>query len=148
MIYGFQPLWWIFRPFWPYFRALPVILQVKYSWTTNRNMRFLIKMRGRWSLYDYWFMKLGFWPFWRIFDPFWCVLAFFMHFRSSERYIMYETLIEKWVLRSDWGIYQVSTINGSRDIGFGPFWAFFDLLGQNLALSHKDSKWIFLVVII
>ena len=72
-------------------------------------------MRGRWSLYDYWFMKLGFWPFWRIFYPFWCVLAFFMHFRSSERYVMYETLIEKWVLRSFWGVKLLSTINISWD---------------------------------
>ena len=60
-------------------------------------------------------------PFIRNFGPFWPYLGIFEHFRLSERYEIYERLIETWSFWLKWGVYQVSTTNGSRDRDFGPF---------------------------
>ena len=122
------------RHFW----ALSVIWEVWNIWNINRTKIFLIKMRGVSSFYDQRIARDRFWVLLTHFGPFWPYLGIFEHFRLSDRYEIYETLIElieliNWTilnmvkieLRSSWlkwGVCQVSTTNGSQEIDFGSFW--------------------------
>ena len=104
-------------------------------------MIFLIKLRGLPSFYD---QRLTRYRFWALLTPFghiWPCLVILRHFRSSERYELYETLIGIWCFWSKWGVYQVSKINGSWYIDFCPlltlfghFWPLLTLFGQFWAL--------------
>ena len=76
--------------------------------------------------------EIYFWPFWSLFMPFWPLVvpydpiwAFLEQVRLSEMYEIYEKLIEIWSFWLKWGVYQVSTTNGLREIDFWPFWSFF-----------------------
>ena len=129
--YRFWALAIPFGPFWPqvvdltlfkHFWALTVIWQVWNIWNINRNMIFLIKMRGLPSLYDQRFTRYRLWALLIPFGPFWPYLGIFEHFRLSDRYATYETLTETWSFWLKWGVYQVSTTNGSRDIDSWLFW--------------------------
>ena len=73
-------------------------------------------------------------------DLYWAILTIsglFRHFRMSEGHTMYETLIETCTFWTKWGVSQVPATNGSRDIGFGPFWHFWTNLAQ---FRHFPTK--------
>ena len=115
---------WFLLNLFGHFWALPVIWQVRNIWKININMIFLIKMRGLPSFYD---QRLTRYRFLALLTPFghiWPCLVIFRHFRSSERYELYETLIGIWCFWSKWAVYQVSKINSSWYINFSPFGSF------------------------
>ena len=69
---------------------------------------------------------------WAFFLPFWRFLGIFRHFQASENHTMYDTLIENWVLRSDWGSTKFLGPTGREILNyeiFGPFWAILTFLG-------------------
>ena len=91
--------WVLLTPFWSlltlfgHFWALPVIWQVWYIWNINRNMIFLIKMRGLPSFYNQRFARYRFLalliPFYALLTPccpFLPYLGIFENLRSSEKY--------------------------------------------------------------
>ena len=62
---------------------------------------------------------------WGFFGPFWPFLVKKGHFRWSDGYTLYETLIGNLSFRLKWGVYHVRTTNrsGGIDLGnFEPFW--------------------------
>ena len=63
--------------------------------------------------------------FWKHFWAILTLFGLFRHFRSSEGHTMYETLMETCTFWTKWGVFQVPTTNGSWDIWFGCFWAYF-----------------------
>ena len=94
------------------FRAFLCIWEAYNVWNTYRKVGLSVRLRGLPSFYV---KRVARYRTWAFLGLFWATLTFlgiFRHFPASERHTMYETLIEKWVLRSDRGVYQVSTTNG------------------------------------
>ena len=86
----------------------------------------MVKKRGQPTLYGQWYTKWRIFAFWPFFGPFWPFFRIFCPLQATERYIMYETLLERWALGWKWGVNQVSTVNGTRNREFlqcDPFWA-------------------------
>ena len=104
--------------------ALLVVWWVYIVSNTNRNMRFVVILRNQPTFYDKWFRRYWIRAFWPFFDSFWSKKG---PLECSDGYILSETLIESWGLRSFWGVNQPTT-NRSGDIElaifglFGPFW--------------------------
>ena len=92
---------WDFSKNWGPFStklALPVEKRNFFSINFNRNMYLLIILRGHWTLYEDWFTRYWIWHF----CPFFHILPQKGNFRSSEGYILYQTLIETHYLRLFW----------------------------------------------
>ena len=83
-------------------------------WGVNQ----LVTTNGSWD------MKFG-----KIY-PFGPFFAKKYHFRWSNKYMIYETLIGTYILRSFWGVNQLSTSSGSKDINFPKIWQFFAKIGN------------------
>ena len=128
----FWPLLALLVPFIPICAFLSIsghLRSMKWIWNCHWNMIFLMEMRGLPNFYNQRFVRYRFWPVLARFGPFLQYLVIFEHFRSSERYEIYETLIEKWCFRFRWGVNQVFRRRGSRDIGFDPpFGPFYPIL--------------------
>ena len=104
--------------FWPFLtlfgqkRALSMVWWIYIIWSTNKKLRLPVILRGQPTFYDQWFRRYrigDFWPFWH----------FFLkngHFRFSDGYTLYQTLIEKLSFRLKWGVYHVHKTSGSGDI--------------------------------
>ena len=104
-------------------------------------MTFLIEMKGLPSFNDQRFVRYRFWPVLTSFGPFLPYLGIFEHFWLSERYEIYETLIEKWCFSLKWGVYQVSRTRGTPDIGFDPHLGYFTPFWHILCiLGHFQSS--------
>ena len=120
---------WDFSKNWGPFStklALPVEKRKFFSINFNRNMYLLIILRGHWTLYEDWFTRYWIWHF----CPFFHILPQKGNFRSSEGYILYQTLIETHYLRLFWGVNQLRTTSGSWDIRFSQFRPFWPKNGQ------------------
>ena len=97
-------------PFFSIFRAPLVIWEVYNVPNTNRKVGLAERMRSQPTFYKNWFVR------YRIighFEPFWEILG---HLQSFERYKIYETQIEKWVLQTKWGVCRPNGMNISGDI--------------------------------
>ena len=117
-------LFWSLLTLFGHIWALSVIWEVWNMWKTNRNMNFVIEMRGLPCFYDerfgrcrfclYWTTFGPFWPLLVPFDHFWSLLnpfgifcpylGIFEHFRSSERYEIHGLLLEKLCFWLKWGV--------------------------------------------
>jgi hypothetical protein len=135
---GYFGLFWAFLTCLCVFWALPTIREAWNVWNTISKVDFADKMRGQTSFYDERLTTLSIWGILAYFGALWPIYAFFGNFRSSERYIMYETLLETWHFWTKWGVKQVSTMSGSQHRVFGVFWRIlghFDLFMRFLGTS-------------
>ena len=127
----------------------------------NKNLIYhTLLLSDGYTLYQTLIGSWGFWSFWGVnqhsttngsgdirigdFLPFWHFFLKNGHFRGSDRYTLYQTLIGSWDFWSFWGVNQPSTTNGSGDIELGIFWPFLTLFGQKRALPV--IWWVYIIL--
>ena len=96
--------------------TLPVAENMFSSWNFNRILGLVIILRDRATSYDQPFRRYEI----RLFWPFFAFFPQKRHFRLSEGYSLWQTLIEKCLFRLKWGVIQLRTTYGSRDMTFHP----------------------------
>jgi hypothetical protein len=71
------------------------------------------------------------------------ILGTFWAFFASQKFRMFKTRLENWVLQSKWRVLWVSTITGSWNIEFGVVWPYlghFDRFLQFLGTSSQQRS--------